>query len=227
MYEELRELALEAKEAGLVVVVWSYPRGSGISKTGRDGDRRLRLRRADRRPARRAHHQGQGADRPHRAGGGAQGLRSPGHQDRHPGRPRQARDPERLRRPPHRDLLRRRGQGDRGRARGEPADRPRRRIRHDHGPQLVPARARRGRQAAPRTSWRSIARRGPADPGGHAWPAWPADDGARRRIGIGPRRVPGSSGRILGRGRRQAGDGRSAAAPAAEGPGRGAPVSRG
>jgi fructose-bisphosphate aldolase, class I len=34
MYEELRELALEAKEAGLVVVVWSYPRGSGISKQG-------------------------------------------------------------------------------------------------------------------------------------------------------------------------------------------------
>ena len=34
MYEELRDLALEAKEAGLVVVVWSYPRGSGISKQG-------------------------------------------------------------------------------------------------------------------------------------------------------------------------------------------------
>ena len=34
MYEELRELALEAKEAGLVVVVWSYPRGSGLSKQG-------------------------------------------------------------------------------------------------------------------------------------------------------------------------------------------------
>lgn len=34
MYEELRELTLEAKEAGLVVVVWSYPRGSGISKQG-------------------------------------------------------------------------------------------------------------------------------------------------------------------------------------------------
>jgi fructose-bisphosphate aldolase, class I len=34
MYEELRELTLEAKEAGLAVVVWSYPRGSGISKQG-------------------------------------------------------------------------------------------------------------------------------------------------------------------------------------------------
>jgi class I fructose-bisphosphate aldolase len=34
MYEELRDLALEAKAAGLVVVVWSYPRGSGLSKEG-------------------------------------------------------------------------------------------------------------------------------------------------------------------------------------------------
>ena len=34
MYEALRELTLEAKEAGLAVVVWSYPRGAGISKQG-------------------------------------------------------------------------------------------------------------------------------------------------------------------------------------------------
>ncbi|SRR5581483_7149484 len=34
MYEELRELALEAKSAGLAVVVWSYPRGSSLSKDG-------------------------------------------------------------------------------------------------------------------------------------------------------------------------------------------------
>ena len=34
MYEELRELALQAKAAGLVVVVWSYPRGSGLGKGG-------------------------------------------------------------------------------------------------------------------------------------------------------------------------------------------------
>lgn len=34
MYQELRELAEEAKAAGLAVVVWSYPRGSGISKEG-------------------------------------------------------------------------------------------------------------------------------------------------------------------------------------------------
>jgi class I fructose-bisphosphate aldolase len=34
MYEEIRELAEEAKAAGLAVVVWSYPRGSGLSKEG-------------------------------------------------------------------------------------------------------------------------------------------------------------------------------------------------
>ena len=34
MYEELRELTLEAKAKGLAVIVWSYPRGAGISKDG-------------------------------------------------------------------------------------------------------------------------------------------------------------------------------------------------
>jgi class I fructose-bisphosphate aldolase len=32
--ENLRELTLEAKAHGLAVVVWSYPRGSGVSKEG-------------------------------------------------------------------------------------------------------------------------------------------------------------------------------------------------
>jgi fructose-bisphosphate aldolase, class I len=34
MYEQLREVAEEAKRAGLAVVVWSYPCGSGLSKEG-------------------------------------------------------------------------------------------------------------------------------------------------------------------------------------------------
>ena len=34
MMEELRELAAEAKAAGLAVVVWSYPRGPGLDKKG-------------------------------------------------------------------------------------------------------------------------------------------------------------------------------------------------
>lgn len=33
-YEQLRELIAEARAAGLVVVVWSYPRGGGLSKEG-------------------------------------------------------------------------------------------------------------------------------------------------------------------------------------------------
>lgn len=34
MYQQLREVAEEAKASGLAVVVWSYPRGSGLSKEG-------------------------------------------------------------------------------------------------------------------------------------------------------------------------------------------------
>jgi class I fructose-bisphosphate aldolase len=34
MYEQLRAIAEEAKDSGLAVVVWSYPRGSSISKEG-------------------------------------------------------------------------------------------------------------------------------------------------------------------------------------------------
>src|SRR2546421_1590264 len=34
MYEELREMTEEAKAVGLAVVVWSYPRGSSLSKEG-------------------------------------------------------------------------------------------------------------------------------------------------------------------------------------------------
>jgi class I fructose-bisphosphate aldolase len=34
MYQEAREIAQEAKAKGLAVVIWSYPRGSGLSKEG-------------------------------------------------------------------------------------------------------------------------------------------------------------------------------------------------
>ena len=37
MYEQIRDLGEEAKAAGLAVVIWSYPRGSGISKAGETG----------------------------------------------------------------------------------------------------------------------------------------------------------------------------------------------
>ena len=34
MYEDLREIILEAKDAGIASVVWAYPRGAGLSKEG-------------------------------------------------------------------------------------------------------------------------------------------------------------------------------------------------
>lgn len=34
MYQEIRGIAEEAKQHGLAVVIWSYPRGSGLSKKG-------------------------------------------------------------------------------------------------------------------------------------------------------------------------------------------------
>lgn len=34
MMEEIRELSEEAKSVGLATVIWSYPRGAGVSKTG-------------------------------------------------------------------------------------------------------------------------------------------------------------------------------------------------
>jgi len=34
MYEAIRDISEEAKAAGLAVVIWSYPRGAGLSKTG-------------------------------------------------------------------------------------------------------------------------------------------------------------------------------------------------
>jgi class I fructose-bisphosphate aldolase len=34
MYQEIRELILEAKEAGLPTIIWAYPRGTGMAKEG-------------------------------------------------------------------------------------------------------------------------------------------------------------------------------------------------
>ncbi len=34
MYQEIRSIAAEAKQCGLAVVIWSYPRGSSLSKQG-------------------------------------------------------------------------------------------------------------------------------------------------------------------------------------------------
>ena len=97
---------------GLAVVVWSYPRGAGLSKDGETAHRRRRLRRADRRAARRARHQGEAADGAPRAGGGEEGLREAraipidtlAERVRHVVQ-------SAVQRPAHRHLLGRRGQG--------------------------------------------------------------------------------------------------------------------
>ena len=91
MYEELRELILEAKDHGLPTVVWAYPRGAGLSKEGETGGRRDGVRGADLLPARRAHRQGQAAEGLHRAGRGEEGLREVRHPDEDARRPRAAR----------------------------------------------------------------------------------------------------------------------------------------
>ena len=36
-YQDLREITIEAKRKGLAVIVWSYPRGTGLSKAGETG----------------------------------------------------------------------------------------------------------------------------------------------------------------------------------------------
>ena len=37
MYSQIHAYAEEAKRYGLVVIIWSYPRGSGLSKAGETG----------------------------------------------------------------------------------------------------------------------------------------------------------------------------------------------
>ncbi|MBK6519430.1 MAG: class I fructose-bisphosphate aldolase [Polyangiaceae bacterium] len=37
MYQDLRDLTIESKRKGLAVIVWSYPRGAGLSKAGETG----------------------------------------------------------------------------------------------------------------------------------------------------------------------------------------------
>jgi len=61
--EELRELTAEAKDAGLAVVVWSYPRGPNLDRAAENRHRYLRLCRANGGADGRQHHQGEAADR--------------------------------------------------------------------------------------------------------------------------------------------------------------------
>ena len=139
MYEQLRCLAAEARRNGLAVVVWSYPRGSQLSKEGETavdicgyavqiaaqlGAHIIKVKLPT------AHIEQEEA---------RQGLRVPEDPDRHAGPARGACRAMCLRRAPHRDLL--------GRNVPRRSDHPRRgashsrgwRVRLGHGPQYVPA----------------------------------------------------------------------------------------
>jgi len=63
MMEEISEMAREAKDAGLAVVIWSYPRGGDLTKEGETAVECLRLRCAYGRPSRATYHQSKTTDR--------------------------------------------------------------------------------------------------------------------------------------------------------------------
>ena len=88
MYEDLREIIAEAKDARPAHGGLGLPARRRPLEGGRDGGRRHRLRGADRRAARRARHQGQAAEGAHRAGRGEEGLREVQHPDQDARRPR-------------------------------------------------------------------------------------------------------------------------------------------
>ena len=138
------------RRTGLPSVVWSYPRGAGLSKDGETAIDVCAYAAQIAAPARRAHRQGQAAEgrtssRPRRR----RSSRST------TSRPKTLADRVRhvvqsaLQRQAHRHLLGRRGQGHRRRARRGQASSPRAaRFGSHHGAQRLPAPARRGAQAA-------------------------------------------------------------------------------
>ena len=74
MFEEIAAMAEQAKQYGLAVVIWSYPRGESLSKEGESAMDGLRLCRPNRGAARRPRHQGETADFASGTGRGAKGC---------------------------------------------------------------------------------------------------------------------------------------------------------
>ena len=133
MYEKLQALAEEAKRHGLVVVVWSYPRGSDLSKEGETaldvsayaaqiaaqlGAHIIKVK-----PPDDFVEQDEASRR----------LRESRHPHLDPGRARRPRGAVRLRRPPGHHLLRGTRQGHRRGAGGDPRHPRRGGVRVDHG----------------------------------------------------------------------------------------------
>jgi class I fructose-bisphosphate aldolase len=134
MYGQLRVLAEEARRHGLAVVVWSYPRGSSLSK---DGETAIDV-------------VGYGAQIAAQLGAHVIKVKLPtAHIEQEAAR--KVYEAMRLRRPADRDLLRRRRRGRRRRLPlGDPRHPGRRRLRLDHRPQLLPAHPRARPEAARR-----------------------------------------------------------------------------
>ena len=151
MYDEFREIAEEAKASGLAVVLWCYPRGSGLSKEGETaidvisyaaqiaaqlGAHVIKVK-----PP--TDHIEQDAAR--------KVYEEEVHRHLYSSGPYRARRAECLQRAPNRHLLGRGRQGNRRRAGRSPRNRPGRRLRFHHGAQFVPAvQVRRNRPSANR-----------------------------------------------------------------------------
>ena len=179
MIEELRELAEEAKAAGLAVVVWSYPRGGALSKAGETavdvcayaaqiaallGAHVIKVKPPT------GHG---GAER------GAQVLRRGRDRRLHPAGAGRARRPVGFRWAPAGGVLRRLGQGQGGPVRRGPR-RPRRRRGPGRSSAATPSSARAARR------WRCWTRSSPST-------------GARRERGGAPPPLPGHAERAGGR----------------------------
>ena len=153
MYEEIRELILEAKDARPADGDVGLSARRGPRQGGRAGRRRHGVRGADRLPARRARREGQAAEGRRLPGRGEEGLREVRHPDQDAGR---SRAPRRA------VVLQRASASSSSRAaRRRTTRRCSRRsssiaagggVRLDHGAQRVPAAARRARSSCSPTS---------------------------------------------------------------------------
>jgi class I fructose-bisphosphate aldolase len=125
MYQQLREISEEAKAHGLAVVVWSYPRGSQLSKEGETGVDVVAY----------------AAQIACQLGAHVVKVKLP---TAHLEQAAAKKVYEFLRRAADRDLLGRTQERGQGLLRRGPGDPRRRRLRLDHRPQLLPAAQGRG-----------------------------------------------------------------------------------
>ena len=148
MFEEIAEMGREAKAHGLAVVIWSYPRGGSLS---REGETAIDICAYAAQLAAQlgAHIIKVKPPSAHLELAAAKAVyEKQKHRHLDPGGAHPPRRAVGVQRPPHRDLLRRRGEGPRRRVRRGAGDLCRRRQRLDHRPQHLPAAEGRGARHA-------------------------------------------------------------------------------